>query len=86
VEDFIPFVRWMGISGTEKRMERVGKEMDEFYQKILEERGRVGKWKEKDDGDQEKKSNIIDIMLAMQEKEKDNYSDVDIKGMISVMY
>ncbi|KAH7660757.1 Cytochrome P450 E-class group I protein [Dioscorea alata] len=85
VEDFIPFMRWMGISGTEKRMERVGKEMDEFYQKILEERRRVGKWKEKDDGDQEKKSNIIDIMLAMQEKDKDNYSDVDIKGMISTL-
>ncbi|XP_039140772.1 cytochrome P450 81Q32-like [Dioscorea cayenensis subsp. rotundata] len=85
VEDFIPFVRWMGIGGAEKRMEKVGKEMDEFYQKILEERRRVVKWKEKDDGDQEKKSNIIDIMLAMQEKEKDNYSDIDIKGMISTL-
>lgn len=34
---------------------------------------------------QEKKSNIIDIMLAMQEKEKDHYSDVAIKGMMMVM-
>ncbi|KAM0951435.1 putative cytochrome P450 [Dioscorea sansibarensis] len=85
VEDFIPVVRWMGIGGAEKRMERVGKEMDKFYQKIIEERRRVGKWKEKDDGDQEKKSNIIDTMLAMQEKEKDNYSDIAIKGMISTL-
>ncbi|KAH7660756.1 Cytochrome P450 E-class group I protein [Dioscorea alata] len=86
VEDFIPFVRWMGISGAEKRMEKVGKELDKIYQKIIEDRRRVGKWKEYVDGhDQEKKGNIIDVMLAMQEKDKNNYSDVAIKGMITTL-
>lgn len=88
VADFIPVVRWMGIDGAEKKMERVVKELDEIYQKILEDRRRVGKWKEYDDhGDQEKKSHTIDVMLAMQEKEKkDHYSDVAIKGTMTVMY
>ncbi|KAM0951436.1 putative cytochrome P450 [Dioscorea sansibarensis] len=85
LEDFIPIVKWMRIGGAEKKMERLVKELDEFYQKIIEERRRVGKWKEYDDhGDQEKKSHIIDVMLAMQEKEKkDHYSDVAIKGMMT---
>ncbi|XP_039140982.1 cytochrome P450 81Q32-like isoform X1 [Dioscorea cayenensis subsp. rotundata] len=84
--DFIPVVRWMGIGGAEKRMKKVGKELDEFYQKIIEDRRRVGRWKEyADGGDQEKKSNIIDVMLAMQEKDKDNYSDVAIKGVMTSM-
>ncbi|KAH7660754.1 Cytochrome P450 B-class protein [Dioscorea alata] len=84
LEDFIPVVKWLRIGGAEKRMERVGKELDEFYQKIIEDRRRVGKWKEYVDGhDQEKKGNIIDVMLAMQEKDMNNYSDVSIKGMMT---
>ncbi|KAJ0980237.1 hypothetical protein J5N97_008492 [Dioscorea zingiberensis] len=75
VEDFIPAARWLRLGGAAKRMERVGQEMDKFFQGLIEERRRVEKWKER--------NTIIDTMLSMQENEPENYSDVAIKGMMT---
>ncbi|KAJ0980238.1 hypothetical protein J5N97_008493 [Dioscorea zingiberensis] len=77
MEDFVPLARWLGSSSVRRRIETVGKEMDEFLQGLIEERRKLGNWKENDSS-----TIIIDIMLALQEKEPEDYSDIAIKGVI----
>ncbi|KAJ0980241.1 hypothetical protein J5N97_008496 [Dioscorea zingiberensis] len=77
MEDFVPLARWLGFSSMRRRIETAGKEMDEFLQGLIEERRKLGKWKEDNSS-----TIIIDIILALQEKEPEDYSDVVIKGLI----
>ncbi|KAJ0986592.1 hypothetical protein J5N97_004948 [Dioscorea zingiberensis] len=74
-EDFVPLVRWLGFSSMRRRIETTAKELDEFLQGLIEERRKLGIWKESS-------STIIDIMLALQEKEPEDYNDVSIKGIL----
>ncbi|KAJ0981067.1 hypothetical protein J5N97_009322 [Dioscorea zingiberensis] len=76
MEDFVPLARWLGFSSLKKRIETVGKEMDEFLSELIEERRKLGKWKESNS------YTIIDIMLALQEKEPEDYNNIAIKGII----
>ncbi|KAJ0980232.1 hypothetical protein J5N97_008487 [Dioscorea zingiberensis] len=76
MEDFVPLARWLGFSSMRRRIETAAKEMDEFLQGLIEERRKLGKWKENNS------TTIIDIILALQEKEPEDYSDVDIKGIL----
>nr|XP_019702147.1 cytochrome P450 81E8 [Elaeis guineensis] len=75
LEDFLPWVRWVGWNTAEKRMIRVMREMDELFQEMVEER-------RKKRGREDEKKTIIDVMLEMQEVEPNYYSDEIIKGMI----
>ncbi|KAJ0986589.1 hypothetical protein J5N97_004945 [Dioscorea zingiberensis] len=75
MEDFVPLARWLGFSSMRRRIEATAKEMDEFLQGLIEERRKLGKWKESS-------STIIDIMLTLQDKEPEDYNDVSIKGIL----
>ncbi|KAJ0980239.1 hypothetical protein J5N97_008494 [Dioscorea zingiberensis] len=78
MEDFVPLARWLGFGSMRRRIETAGKEMDEFMQGLIEERRKLGNWKESN-------STIIDILLCLQEKEPEDYSDVAIKGIITTL-
>ncbi|KAM0951433.1 putative oxidoreductase [Dioscorea sansibarensis] len=79
MEDFVPLVRWLGFSTMRNRMERVGKEMDETLQELLlEERSKL---RTGDHGEDQMRT-IIGNLLKMQEKEPEQYTDIDIKGIL----
>ncbi|KAJ0980233.1 hypothetical protein J5N97_008488 [Dioscorea zingiberensis] len=81
MEDFVPLAKWLGFSSLRRRIETAAKEMDEFLQGLIEERRKLGKWKENNSS-----TIIIDTMLALQEKEPEIYSDVAIKGIIVSLF
>ncbi|KAK4490599.1 hypothetical protein RD792_001284 [Penstemon davidsonii] len=72
-EDFLPFLMWIDYRGLKKKMVGLGKDLDDFYQNLMEEYRR------------EKRDSIIGHLLFMQESEPDLYTDQTIKGFITNM-
>ncbi|GFP96692.1 cytochrome p450 81e8 [Phtheirospermum japonicum] len=70
-EDFLPILRWIDFTGLKKKMEAVGKNLDEFYQGLLE------------DHRKEKRNTIIGHLLSLQESDPEFYSDKTIKGFLT---
>ncbi|KAM7277740.1 hypothetical protein ACFE04_004874 [Oxalis oulophora] len=80
IGDFLPFLKWVGVNGTEKRMIDVQDKRDRFVQELVDEnRGMMVT--SADDG---KKSNktMIQVLLDLQKAEPENYTDQTIKGTI----
>ncbi|XP_010906299.1 cytochrome P450 81Q32 [Elaeis guineensis] len=75
LEDFLPWVRWAGWNGTEKRMMVLARKLDELFQEMVEERRKTR-------GREEGKKTVIDVMLEMQEAEPNHYPDQIVKGII----
>lgn len=72
-QDFLPFLRWFGFKGLQNRLARLGKEMDQLFQELIEERRR-------ERGKEER--TVLDVLLSLQETDTENHSDELIKGMI----
>ncbi|XP_020587335.1 isoflavone 2'-hydroxylase-like [Phalaenopsis equestris] len=78
VEDFLPWTSWFSLGGIKRRMMRLEKEMDERFQRMVDERRRrrvVVK-------EEVEKKTLIDVMLDLQQEEPERYSDLIIKGML----
>lgn len=74
-EDFLPFLEWIDCRGLKKKLDCLGKRLDEFYQGLLEEHR------------QEKRNNtIIGHLLSLQESDPEFYTDQTIKGFITVRH
>lgn len=87
--DFLPVLKWVDVQGVEKRMIRLNEKMDKFTQFLVDEPRRMRKkaslqLDESRSSKQERKMTLIDIMLSLQEKEPEQYTDRDIKGVILV--
>lgn len=80
MEDFIPVMKLF--CGMEKKMEKLGKEMDELLQELVEERRKSWRLIR---SSQEKEKIVIDVMLGLQESQPEEYNDKLIKGMIMVI-
>ncbi|XVE78646.1 hypothetical protein DITRI_Ditri13aG0163300 [Diplodiscus trichospermus] len=72
--DFFPILKWIGGRGYVKKVMKLGKRMDGFLQKLIDEvRG-------KKEG-----NTMIDHLLSLQQNEPHYYTDELIKGLILVM-
>lgn len=71
-QDFLPFLQWIDYGGYTKKLASLGKELDEFFQSLIDEHR------------QHKKSTMIGHLLSLQESEPEFYSDHTIKGLIMV--
>ncbi|KAL3813652.1 hypothetical protein ACJIZ3_014920 [Penstemon smallii] len=72
--DFFPFFRWIDYKGFEKKLKRVTAKMDAFLQSLIDEHRR------------DKNTNtMIDHLLSLQESQPEYYSDMIIKGIITVI-
>ncbi|PKU66412.1 isoflavone 2'-hydroxylase [Dendrobium catenatum] len=78
VEDFVPWITWFGVAATKRRMMRLGKELDERFQMMVDERRRRRR-------SVVEEKTLVDVMLALQEEEPERYSDEIIKGMLWVL-
>lgn len=77
INDFLPALQWVDFQGIEKRMMRLMKKIDKFFQDLIDEHRRDY------DGDKNP-TTLIDVMLSMQKTDPDVYTDVTIKGVILV--
>ncbi|KAK8949136.1 Cytochrome P450 81D1 [Platanthera zijinensis] len=95
VGDLLPFLRWVGNGGRERRMVRLEKEADQLFQMLVEERrrrdDRLGRSRlkegdvgEEEDGSRRRKRTIVDRMLELQviSPGSASYTDDVIKGLI----
>ncbi|KAK8924234.1 Cytochrome P450 81F1 [Platanthera zijinensis] len=85
MEDFVPWMGWLGMGGTKRRMMRLAKNMDEIFQEIVDERRRRRRPTAAKAVAAGEEKTIVDVMLALQEQDPENYSDFIIKGMISAL-
>ena len=98
VGDYLPMLRWLGVKGMEKGLRELQRKRDRFMQSLIEEhRTRMAEEKESysscsngDDGEKKKKKKkkktMIEVMLSLQEKEPDYYTDQIIRGLMLVAY
>ncbi|XP_073005230.1 cytochrome P450 81Q32-like [Typha latifolia] len=83
-EMLLPWLRWIGLNGLSKRMARLSKEMDELSQEMVDERRRK---RAEEEETTTKKKTFVDVLLEMQDKEPDYYTDNIIKGILqNVMF
>ncbi|XP_072951567.1 cytochrome P450 81Q32-like [Typha angustifolia] len=78
-EILLPWLRWIGLDGLSKRMARLSKEMDELSQEMVDERRRK---RAEEEETTTKRKTFVDVLLEMQDKEPDYYTDNIIKGIL----
>ncbi|MED6179928.1 hypothetical protein PIB30_005386 [Stylosanthes scabra] len=86
INDFIPILKLIDFQGIEKKMVKLMKRLDGFFQKLIDEHRRNGSVNS-DEVKMKKnmKLNLIDVMLELQEKEPEFYTDETVKGVILAM-
>ena len=92
IGDYLPMLRWLGVKGKEEGLRELQRKRDRFMQSLIEEhRTRMAEEKESysscsngDDGEKKKKKTMIEVMLSLQEKEPDYYTDLIIRGLMLV--
>lgn len=70
--DSLPFLRWFGVKGLEKKLLSLQKTRNDFFQKLIDELRKV----------ENKKQNVIHVLLHLQETEPDYYNDEMIKSFV----
>ena len=81
--DFLPVLKWF--EKTEKRMINLEQKRETFVQELVEEwRNRMNNGKSSLSTD--KKKNMIEVMLSLQEDEPENYKDETIRSLLVVSY
>ncbi|XP_030950061.1 cytochrome P450 81Q32-like [Quercus lobata] len=78
MEDYLPFLRWVGNRGKEKRLILVQEKRDSFMQSLIEEHRRMG-------SSEGEKKTLIEVMLAKQESEPEYFKDEIIRGIMLVL-
>lgn len=83
IGDFVPLLRWLGAGGVEKGMVELQRKRNVFMQELVEERKR--RFKSYDGGEEEgKMKTMIEMLLALQEKEPEYYTDTTIRSLMLV--
>ena len=91
IGDYLPMLRWLGVKGKEEGLRELQRKRDRFMQSLIEEhRTRMAKEKESSSScsngndEEKKKKTMIEVMLSLQEKEPDYYTDLIIRGLMLV--
>ncbi|KAL3655205.1 hypothetical protein CASFOL_000991 [Castilleja foliolosa] len=83
IGDFLPMLRWFGISNLEKRLELLQAKRDSFMQDLIDEHKKF-ELLEGCEGDQREKT-LMGVLLSLQETDPECYTDEYVKGIILVM-
>lgn len=87
--DFLPVLQWVDFQGVEKRMVKLMRKQDKFFQRLLDEHqtkrteSSIPSY-EPSASNKERKTTLIDLMLWLQKIDPDFYTDDTIKGVILV--
>ncbi|KAL8233700.1 hypothetical protein R6Q59_019800 [Mikania micrantha] len=91
VSDYLPWWKWVGGRGLEKRMVELREKRDGFMQGLLDEHKRNMEVAAEGGGpvamktEKEEKKNLIEVLLTLQETEPEYYKDEVIKGLMQVL-
>ncbi|KAK1441466.1 hypothetical protein QVD17_07375 [Tagetes erecta] len=81
VSDYLPWWKWVGGRGLERKMVALGVKRSVFMQGLLEEHKRkMVVIKKKED-----KSNLMEVLLKLQQTEPEYYTNEVIKGLMQVL-
>ncbi|XP_039137439.1 cytochrome P450 81Q32-like [Dioscorea cayenensis subsp. rotundata] len=85
--DFVPIVRWLGIGGHERKLKRLRRRRDQFFDGLINEHRTAKKMtgSQHSEGSPAERSTVIDLLLSIQEGEPEYYNDAIIKGIIAAM-
>lgn len=78
--DFIPALKWVG--NPEKKFINLQKKRETFTQELVEECRRK---MNSGDSNSDKKKNMIEVLLSLQEEEPENYKDETIRSLMMVL-
>ncbi|XP_042507623.1 cytochrome P450 81Q32-like [Macadamia integrifolia] len=84
--DFLPFLRWVGFVGEEKKIIRFHRKRDAFLQGLIDDRRRRRSNFSQKIKEGERKKTLVDALLCLQEAEPEYYPDDIIKGVILVLF
>ncbi|XVF17591.1 hypothetical protein REPUB_Repub10bG0136800 [Reevesia pubescens] len=73
--DFLPIFKYLDTQGFEKKVNKLGREVDVLFQGLVDERRR-------NKGDLESGNTMIDHLLSLQESQPELYTDEIIKGLV----
>ncbi|GKA67177.1 isoflavone 2'-hydroxylase-like protein [Tanacetum coccineum] len=79
IGDFVPMMKWIGLSSIEKEMIKLNRKIDSCSQEMIESHRRTRHHSFKGS------KTIIDVLLSLQETEPEYYTDEIIRGLIQVM-
>ncbi|RVW81653.1 cytochrome P450 81Q32-like [Vitis vinifera] len=85
IGDYLPVLRWLGVKGKEKGLRELQRKRDRFMQGLIEEhRTRMAKESYSSSSCRagEKKKTMIEVLLSLQEKEAEYYTDEIIRGLM----
>ncbi|XP_058730336.1 cytochrome P450 81Q32-like [Vicia villosa] len=75
LNDYFSILKWIDFQGNKKKMVKLMKKMDTFLQKLVDEKRR--NW-----SNEERNMTLIDVMLDLQQKEPEFYTEEIVKGVI----
>ncbi|KAL5707175.1 hypothetical protein ACHQM5_025260 [Ranunculus cassubicifolius] len=81
--DFLPVMKWID-GGFAKRLKSLKAKKDAYLQGLMDEKRKYRSEKGNDEGG--KKASLIEVLLDLQEKEPDYYTDEMIRGFIWVLF
>ncbi|XP_073145874.1 cytochrome P450 81Q32-like [Henckelia pumila] len=80
VGDYLPVLRWLGVGGVEKRLAELQERRDSFMQELVEECKQ--RMRNVNGGGQGRKETMIGMLLSLQEKEAEYYTDEIIRSLM----
>ncbi|KAL5847297.1 hypothetical protein ACOSQ3_010821 [Xanthoceras sorbifolium] len=84
--DFLPLLSWVGFGGLEKRLMILHQKREKFLQDLVEEhRRKMADEKTANYVDGEKKKNMIEVLLSLQQLEPEYYTDQFIRSLMLVL-
>ncbi|KAL6296178.1 hypothetical protein ACE6H2_004320 [Prunus campanulata] len=81
IGDFVPALKYVGVTGLEKKLVILQKKRDKFTQDLIEEHRKM----QSGSVSEQRSKTMVDVLLSLQETEPEYYSDEIIRGMIQVM-
>ncbi|XP_047956719.1 cytochrome P450 81Q32-like [Salvia hispanica] len=83
--DFVPAARWLGVGGVEKGLVELQRKRNVFMQELVEGRKRQFRSYGGGEGEEGRMKTMIEMLLALQEKEPEYYTDAIIRSLMLVM-
>ncbi|KAK3432354.1 hypothetical protein EUGRSUZ_E04245 [Eucalyptus grandis] len=81
--DYLPIFQWVDFQGVEKRMIGLKRKLDGFCQNLIDE---IRGMRKESTGKERNTRTLIDVMLSLQEKEPEFYTDQTLKGVILALF
>ncbi|TQE10733.1 hypothetical protein C1H46_003636 [Malus baccata] len=81
IGDFVPVLKYLGVTGLEKKLVILQKKRDGFMQDLIEEHRKL----QRGSVSEQKRKTMVEVLLSLQETEPEYYTDEILRGIMQVM-